>query len=89
MLRIFVTKNFERAFRKLPKSIQIKAEEKIQIFKRNIKHPSLNLEKLQPTRKNFWSFRIDKNYRVIFIFLEDKAVELRDARHHKDIYRKL
>jgi len=48
----------------------------------------LKLEKLKPTHRNLWSFRVDKNYRIIFIFSENQA-EFRDIRHHKDVYRKL
>lgn len=40
-------------------------------FEENIKHPSLNVELLEPKWRGIYSFRIDKKYRALF-FIDDK-----------------
>lgn len=43
----------------------------------NPKHPSLKLELLEPRRHGIYSFRIDRKFRALLIFLPDqKTVEI-------------
>ena len=49
-----------------------KAEKQENLFCKNPFHPSLHTEKLEPKGRQVWSFRIDKNYRIVFRFLEEK-----------------
>jgi mRNA-degrading endonuclease RelE of RelBE toxin-antitoxin system len=74
-MRIILTEEFEKEYVRLPVFIQRKAEKQQNIFKINPLHPSLHTEKLHPKSKSVWSFRVDKNYRVVFRVLEkDKVV---------------
>ncbi len=59
-----------------------KFEKQKKLFESNIFHPSLNTEVLEPKHLRFWSFRIDKNYRVIFIFRNKETIEIIDANNH-------
>jgi len=52
------------------------------LFEQNISHPSLETELLEPKQYRFWSFRVDKKYRAIFIFLEKDTVEIIDINNH-------
>lgn len=52
------------------------------LFEINPFHPSLHTELLEPRHMRIWSFRIDKRYRVIFIFLEKNAIEIIDINDH-------
>ncbi len=65
-MKIFYTSKFEKAFKKLPKEIQLLAVKKEIIFKNDIWDLQLRTHKL--SWKLFWyySFSIDYNYRILF-----------------------
>lgn len=43
----------------------------------NIAHPSLNVELMKPKQLEIYSFRIDRKYRAIFLYRENKqAIEI-------------
>jgi len=69
MIEIYLTSYFKKAFRKLPKNIKEKVEEKEKIFKINPFDVVLNMHKLHGKYKNYWSFSVDNSYRVMFQFL--------------------
>ena len=86
--RSHTTPQFEKDFISLPKEVRKKAERKIKLFEENCFHPSLKTHKLKGILKEFWSFSIDKNYRVIFRFLPNKEVIYYRIGLHK-IYKEL
>lgn len=45
-------------------------------------HPSLNTEKIGIRRLEAYSFRIDRKYRVIFIYNSDESIEVVDINNH-------
>jgi Txe/YoeB family toxin of Txe-Axe toxin-antitoxin module len=47
----------------------------------NLKHPSLNVELLEPKHRGIFSFRIDKKYRALF-FVKDGCVEIFAITNH-------
>ena len=47
-----------------------------QLLEKNIRHPSLNVEKLEPKELEVYSFRLDKKYRVLFIFQQERIIEI-------------
>ncbi|MEK7175719.1 MAG: hypothetical protein AAB693_02885 [Patescibacteria group bacterium] len=59
-----------------------KFEKQYNIFLINKKHPSLNLELLEPKRMKIFSFRVDQKYRAIFIFRGKDIVEILDVNNH-------
>jgi len=62
-----------------------KFEKQSKLFSDNINHPSLETELLEPKHLRIFSFRLDRKYRVIFIFVDRGAVEIVDINNH---YRK-
>ena len=52
------------------------------IFEQNPFYQGLNTELLEPRAMKLWSFRIDRKYRVIFIFLNSSTVEVVDVNNH-------
>lgn len=74
MLTVETTEAFDKLFEKLPRLIQKKALKQERLFRQNPFHPSLKTEKLEPKIKNYWSLRVDKNYRVIFRFKDSNSV---------------
>ena len=80
------TPYFERKFERLSKNIQKVAAKKILLFEENIYHPSLNTHKLKGPLSGYWSFYINKRYRVLFRFLKKNEVIYYDIDTH-DIYK--
>ncbi len=64
-------RNLEKKFRKQLKFLQ-----------NNLRHPSLNVELLEPRSLKFYSFRIDKKYRAIFIFRDPNIIEILEVNDH-------
>ena len=87
MIEIRVTREFEKRFRELPKSVQRRAEKQEQLFRKNPFHPSLHTEKLQPKERQVWSFRVDRSYRIIFRFLDGKTALFLTVGPHDWVYR--
>lgn len=52
------------------------------LFEQNPFHPGLETELLEPKDMRLWSFRIDRKYRAIFIFLTKDIVEILDINNH-------
>ena len=60
-----------------------KFSKQLRFLEANPKHPNLNVELLEPKIKGIYSFRIDRKYRALFIFRDDKnAVEILSATDH-------
>ncbi len=86
-MEIRFTPEFEKRYKKLPLFVKIKAEKQINFFEVNPLHPSLNVEKLSPKRKEFWSLRIDRKYRIVFKFLKEDLVIFYNVGEHEWIYK--
>lgn len=52
------------------------------LFERDLSHRSLNTELLKPKSRRVYSFRIDRKYRVIFIYIGNNKVEVIDINLH-------
>jgi len=58
-------------------SLQVKFNKQLKLLLINPKHPSLNVELLEPKQYGIYSFRIDRKFRALFIFRPDKkAIEI-------------
>jgi len=55
------------------------------LFEQNPSHNSLHTELLEPSSRHIYSFRIDRQYRAIFICLPDDSIEIISVTNH---YRK-
>ncbi len=86
-MKITETEKFRKSLDSLQSNTRKKAKKQFKLFIQNLFHPSLHTEKLEPKNKNLWSFRIDKNYRVIFTFTDKETLLLLDIGPH-DIYKK-
>ncbi len=64
------------------KNLTRKFEKQIRFFVENPSHPSLNLELLEPRSAGYYSFRLDKKYRVVFIFMTPDEIEVVDINSH-------
>lgn len=64
------------------RKLENKFAKQANLFTENPFHPSLRTELLEPRKMKIWSFRIDRKYRAIFIFIEKDAVEIIDVNDH-------
>ena len=87
MLDVFYSPEFKRAYKKLPKPIQVLVKKKGLIFTSDPFHFSLRTHKLEGTLKGLWAFSIDHRNRVIFEFTKQNTVLLHSVGDHS-IYRK-
>jgi len=62
-----------------------KWEKAKKLFENDPLHHSLNTELLEPKHRRIYSFRLDKKYRAIFIYLPEDKVEIIAVTKH---YRK-
>ncbi len=86
MIKIIYSSKFAREYSKLPLSVKRVAEKKEKIFRDNPFDPILKTHKLKGGLKGFWSFSVDRNYRVIFEFVAEKEIWFHSVGTH-DIYR--
>lgn len=87
-MKIVETARFRKSLNGLGKPTLKIVKKQFELFLKNLFHPSLNTEKLEPKNKNIWSFRINKKLRVIFTFNVDETIVLLDIGPH-DIYKKI
>ena len=94
MLRSFGSKETEKVWKgirssKLPPEIQNIARRKLRMINNSFDlkdlriPPSNRLEKLSGIRKDFYSIRINDQWRIIFIWEEGHALEVEIVDYHK------
>lgn len=67
-MRIYYSSKFAKEYRKLPQKIKTLAEEKETIFRKDPFDPKLKTHKLSGKLKQYYSFSVDYQYRIIFEF---------------------
>ena len=63
-------------------NLEKKFNKQLSLFLMDISYPSLEVELLEPKHLKFWSFRVDKKYRAIFIFRDSSTIEVLDVNNH-------
>ncbi len=62
---IFVrTESFLNDFRSLPNNIQNKVEKVLRLLANNLRHPSLQIKKMQPKTLGIFEIRVTLSYRM-------------------------
>ena len=87
MVTVSYSKYFLSQSKKLPKAQQEKLAKLIELLSENPPHPQLHTKHLTGRLSGLYSFRITRDYRVIFQFLSPSEIQLIDVAHRKDIYR--
>ncbi len=83
---IHYTSAFVKGFKKLPKDIKALTVEQEQIFRNNPQDPRLHLKALKGRLKGLYSFRITRNYRVLFAWKDKENVLFYEIGDRKFIY---
>lgn len=63
-------------------SLKKKFRKQAELFILNPRYPSLQTELLVPKDLRIYSFRIDRKYRAVFIFLDSENIEIVDINNH-------
>lgn len=84
---IIYSKDFLKSVKLLPAPIKNKLSLLLEIFQKNPYHPKLHTKPLMGELKGFYSFRITRDWRVIFNFLNPNRIFLIEVAHRKDIYK--
>jgi len=86
ILKVHSTSEFEKSFRKLPTRIQDLAEKKDNWFRQDAFNPRLHTHKLRGELEGYWSYYVNRKYRILFRFLNGDEVVYYDIGTH-EIYK--
>ena len=64
-MKIHAYESFRRFYGQLPPHIQKKTDKQIRLLAENLRHPSLQVKKIQGT-SGIWEARVDLQYRMTF-----------------------
>jgi len=77
---------FVKQYKKLPEPLRLEVLEKIDLFKKDPKHPFLKVHKLKGSLADRWSFSVNYEYRIMFAYISKDEVVLMNVGNH-DIYK--
>jgi mRNA-degrading endonuclease RelE of RelBE toxin-antitoxin system len=86
-MKIIYAEEFVKQFQKLPPPIRRLYRQQEALFIRNWRDPRLHVKKLIDHPLPF-SFRITRNYRVLFVFINNDQVLFATIGNRKDVYKK-
>lgn len=89
MLNLVYGKSFLKSAKKLPAKQQQKLAGLLELLSDQPFNPSLHTKPLSGGLVGFYSFRITRDWRVIFQFISANEVKLIIVGHRKDIYEKI
>lgn len=84
--RIHFTRRFFKSFEKLPPSVQELAKKKDKWFRNNPFDRRLHTHKLKGELAGAWAYAVNRNYRVLFRFINGSEVIYYDIGTH-EVYR--
>lgn len=86
MFLVTYTKTFAKHFKTLPRSTKVKTDELTALLVIDFRDSRLHTKKLA-LEDDIYSFRVGRDYRVLFVFDSGKEIKLIDIQHRKDIYK--
>ena len=86
MIRIFEVPHFEDDAGKIPSSAQVKLAFLLELFRKNPFDSRLHTKPLAEPLRGLFSFRITRDWRVMFKFLAPREILLLHIKHRKDNY---
>lgn len=86
-MEIILEKSFLDSAERLPEQIKKKLAYSVKLLELKVYHPLLHTKELGGNLSGLYSFRITRDYRVIFYFENPQIIHLLKALHRKDSYR--
>lgn len=87
MIAVVYHPSFLKSVRALPQPQQKKLAQLLETLRGSPFHPILHTKRLAGSLAGFLSFRITRDWRVVFRFLNPTTIQLLRVAHRKDIYR--
>ena len=87
MIDIFYSRSFIKDTKNIPSIIINRLADAVENLSINPFASKLHTKKLSGELAGFFSFRITREWRVIFLFQNQTTIELISIGHRKDIYR--
>lgn len=84
-MKVILTKSFQKRYKKLNDTLQKQFKEKLTLYLKDKKHPSLRIHKLNGELSDRYSLSITMKYRAIFKFYKPDTIEFINIGDH-DIY---
>lgn len=84
-MRVFFHKNFKKQYKKLPKKIQVRFNERLTLYLKEKEHPLLNVHALQGDNVPLISLNVGGDYRALFV-QEKNAVTFHCIGTHSELY---
>lgn len=81
-MRIRLSLTALEQYRRLPQSLQKKADKQFEYLLQDVRHPSLHAKKYKGT-DDLWQARIDKDWRFYFFIVEPHYVIVSVIKHPK------
>ena len=81
-MEVLYTPHFQREAKRLPKSLRLLIEDRLELFREQPLHPSLKTHKLTGKLHEYWSFSINHRIRVICSFEGKKRAVLHAIGDH-------
>lgn len=86
-MEIIFEKDFVKSARGLPKETKRILGLQVEIFRKNQNDPRLHGKSLSGKLNGFYSFRVTRDYRVIYYFENKNTAVFIDVGNRKDIYK--
>lgn len=89
MVKIALDSSFKRAYKRKIAGNSEREEQfqtKLELFKNNPFEASLKTHKLSGKLKNYWSFSVEYDLRVIFYFADESEIVFIDIGTHREVY---
>ena len=85
--RILYTADFEKAAKRYGRVIRKRLDEALGLLEEDPFHPQLHTKPLTGPLKGYYSFRLGRDYRVIFVFRGESTIHLLRIAKRDEIYR--
>jgi len=87
MITLIFGRQFLKCVKTIPPAQHKKLDRLLALLQKDPLHPSLHTKPLDGHLSGYYSFRITRDWRVIFRFINPRIIELAEVGHRKDIYR--
>jgi len=85
-MRLVPATRFKKHYRKLPRPLQMRADERLKLFARDSSNPLLNDHPLHGVHKNKRSINIGGDYRIVYREIGPLMYLLIDIGTHSELY---
>lgn len=87
MMRLVYHPDFLKRAQRIPGAQQRKLAKLLTVLKNNPHEALLHTKRLSPPLMGLLSFRISRDWRALFQFIDEETILLVDVAHRKDIYK--